>query len=101
MLGTLTDRQKADWKAFVPTLTHAYNAATHASTGYAPFYLMFGRYPRLSVDAFLGLWVDSSGTNTRAYYADKLKSRLVYAYEAAIKEAAKSAERQRGPMFHV
>ena len=95
MLGTLTDRQKADWKAFVPTLTHAYNAATHASTGYAPFYLMFGRYPRLSVDAFLGIWVDSSGTNTRADYVDKLKSRLVYAYEAATNEAAKSAERQK------
>ena len=95
MLGTLTDRQKVDWKAYVPTLTHAYNAATHASTGYAPFYLMFGRYPRLSVDAFLGLWVDSSGNNTRADYVDKLKSRLIFAYKAATKEAAKSAERQK------
>ena len=95
MLGTLTDRQKVDWKAYVPTLTHAYNAATHASTGYAPFYLMFGRYPRLFVDAFLGLWVDSSGNNTRADYVDKLKSRLTFAYKAATKEAAKSAERQK------
>ncbi len=36
MLGTLTDIQKADWKAHVPTLTHAYNAAIHESTGYSP-----------------------------------------------------------------
>ena len=95
MLGTLTDRQKVDWKAYVPTLTHAYNAATHASTGYAPFYLMFGRYPRLSVDAFLGLWVNSSGNNTRADFVDKLKSRLTFAYKAATKEAAKNARRQK------
>ena len=65
MLGTLSDTEKADWKSHVPTLTHAYNAATHASTGYSPFYLMFGRHPRLSVDAFLGLWIDKDGHDTR------------------------------------
>ena len=37
MLGTLSDRKKTDWKTYVPMLTHAYNAATYASTGYAPF----------------------------------------------------------------
>ena len=95
MLGTLTDKQKVDCKAYVPMLTHAYNAATHASTGYAPFYLMFGLYPRLSVDAFLGLLVDSPGNNTSADYVDKLKSRLTFAYKTAAKEAVKSAERQK------
>ena len=65
MLGTLSDTEKADWKSHVPTLTHAYNAATHASTGYSPFYLMFGRHPRLSVDAFLGLCIDKDGHDTR------------------------------------
>ena len=55
MLGTLTSRQKSDWKSHVSTLCHAYNAAVHDSTGYVPFYLMFGRHPRLAIDAFLGL----------------------------------------------
>ena len=55
MLGTLQDNQKADWKAHLSTLTHAYNAATHDSTDFSPFYLMFGRHPRLAVDAFLGI----------------------------------------------
>ena len=55
MLGTLNYKQKSDWKSYVPTLCHAYNAATHDSTGYVPFFLMFGRHPRLAVDAFLGL----------------------------------------------
>ena len=55
MLGTLPEDQKTDWKSYISTLTHAYNAAEHDSTGYAPFFLMFGRHPRLANDAFLGL----------------------------------------------
>ena len=55
MMGTLKERQKSDWKTFVPSLTHAYNATMHESTGFSPFYLMFGRHPRLAIDAFLGI----------------------------------------------
>ena len=55
MMTTLPDIKKSDWKAHVSTLTHAYNAAEHDSTGFAPYYLMFGWQPRLAVDAFLGL----------------------------------------------
>ena len=36
MLGTLSEKQKSDWKAHVPSLTHAYNAAVHESTGFRP-----------------------------------------------------------------
>ena len=55
MLGTLEEQQKDDWKSYVAPLTHAYNAAKHDSTGFSPFFLMFGRHPRLAVDAYLGL----------------------------------------------
>ena len=43
-LGTLKTPQEIDWKTHVPTLCHAYNAATHDSTGYVPFYLMEQAY---------------------------------------------------------
>ena len=55
MLGTMSEKQKSDWKSHVPTLTHAYNATMHESTGFSPFFLMFGRHPRLAIDAFLGI----------------------------------------------
>ena len=55
MLGTLETKEKADWKAFLHTLTHAYNCTRNSSTGFSPFYLMFGRHPRLPVDVAFGI----------------------------------------------
>ena len=50
MLGTLDPSKKCDWKAHVATLTHAYNATKHDSTAECPYFLMFGRQPRLPID---------------------------------------------------
>ena len=62
MLGTLEESQKWDWKSHVLTMTHAYNAAVHDSTG---FFLMFGRHPRLAIDAFLGIPQDTKTTGVK------------------------------------
>ena len=49
MLRTLHEEQKSDWKSYIPSLVHAYNATKHDSTGFAPHYLMFGWHPRLAI----------------------------------------------------
>ena len=96
MLGTLEDRQKEDWKSFVAPLVHAYNATKHDSTGFSPYFLMFGRHPRLAVDAFIGIKSSQDPPiKSREHYATKLKKRLHFAYKAASSEAEKSASRQK------
>ena len=95
MLGTLSDDKKADWKSYVSTMTHAYNAAEHESTGYAPFFLMFGRHPRLAIDAFLGLKQHQDTPCSHQDYVGKLKQRLGYAYDKASKEAKRSADKHK------
>ena len=95
MMGTLTDKQKSDLKAFVPTLCHAYNAARHDSTGQVPFFLMYGCHPRLAVDAFLGLKPSEPKATSHTDYVTKLKSRLAFAYDTASKEARKNADRYK------
>ena len=92
MLGTLQEHQKADWKAHVSTLTHAYNAAIHDSTGFSPYYLMFGRHPRLAMDAFLGIGSGDEKPKSRQDYSDRLKDRLQFAYKKASEEAKKAGE---------
>ena len=55
MLGTLTPEQKKDWKNHVSAMVHAYNCTRNAATGFSPYYLLFGREPRLHVDVEFGL----------------------------------------------
>lgn len=50
MLRSLPLKEKHKWPQQIQTLTFAYNATVHETTGYAPFQLMFGRTPRLPVD---------------------------------------------------
>jgi hypothetical protein len=89
MIGTLEMEKKSDWRAYISTLTHAYNATIHDSTGFSPFYLMFGRHPRLAVDAFLGLSVSENEPCTSSVYMKQLREKLSKAYEIAGKEAAR------------
>ena len=92
MLGTLQEHQKSDWKAHVSTLTHAYNAAIHDSTGFSPYYLMFGRHPRLAMDAFLGIGSGEDVPKSKQDYSDRLKDRLQFAYKKAGEKAKKTGE---------
>ena len=70
MMATLPEVKKTDWKAHVSTLTHAYNAAVHDSTGFAPYYLIFGRHPRLEIDAYLGLPSNNLIAKSKKDYSD-------------------------------
>jgi transposase InsO family protein len=107
MLGTLESIEKCDWKAHVAPLVHAYNCTPHESTGFSPFFLMFGRHPRLPVDVMYGLEPESSTKDYHGYVA-QLRQRLAKAYEAAstaIKIAQKNQKRQydkniRGAVLH-
>ena len=96
MLGTLEDHQKEDWKSYVAPLVHSYNATRHDSTGYSPFFLMFGRHPRLAVDAYLGLnSPEEPEVRSKEHYATKLKKHLQFAYKVASNKARKSADRHK------
>lgn len=48
MIRSLPPQSKAKWS--LQMLTFCYNCTVHETTGFAHFYLMFGRVPRLPID---------------------------------------------------
>ena len=54
MLGTLSEKHKSHWKDYLNLLLHAYNCTRHNTTSYSPYFLIFGRHPKLSLDIILG-----------------------------------------------
>ena len=96
MLVTLETEEKADWKAFLHTLIHAYNCTRNSSSGFSLFYLMFGRHPRLPVDVAFGIHRIGEGiTFSTSKYVDWLQRYLAHAYEKAKTFADKESDRQK------
>ena len=92
MLRTLPETCKASWKDHVNKLIHAYNCTVHESTGYSPFFLLFGRSPRLPIDAIFDLQPET-GARSHAEYVTKWKTAMQEAYSLASKSAMKSGVR--------
>ena len=96
MLGTLSEEEKLDWKSHISSMTHAYNCTKNASTGFSPYFLMYGRQPRLPIDVKFGLFRNlSSSTFSKSKYIDRLKKRLDFAYQKANAAQQKDSARHK------
>ncbi|XP_056022199.1 uncharacterized protein K02A2.6-like [Ostrea edulis] len=93
LLGSLPSTKKANWKAYVNPLVHAYNCTRHESTGQTPCLLMFGRIPRLPVDMTVGLRENEKEPTTQ--YVTDLRSKIQKAYELAADASEKARTKQR------
>ena len=54
MLATTVDSYPSSWEQNIRRVCLAYNSSVHASTGFSPFFLMFGRQVKLPVDLMYG-----------------------------------------------
>ena len=96
MLGTLSEEEKSDWKSYLGCMTHAYNCTKHASTTYLPYFLMFGRHPRLLIDVEFGLSKPNCRDNSsKSRYVQKLRRRLNYAFRKASKYSDQQAQKYK------
>ena len=95
MLRTLESDKKSNWKAAVPSLVHAYNCTRSETTGFSPYQLMFGRPPRLAIDAVLGLKRQSVSGSSPTDYMKNLENNLAHAYKLADKSSKQKAHKHK------
>lgn len=56
--------KKQHWGDYIAAVVHAYNSTVNDSTGYSPYWLMFGREARLSVDLAFGMSLDHTSQDS-------------------------------------
>ena len=101
MLGTLEPSQKPNWKEYVESMTHAYNSTKHSSTGYSPFFLMFGREPRIPLDLMAGNDnVDEDEPQAVSAYVGNLHNTLQEAYRTAERQADTARKKMKKNLRH-
>ena len=93
MLATVSQEHPSTWETHLPKVCLAYNTSVQASTGYTPFYLMFGREARLPVDIMCG----SSPTERTSpnHYATQLRDSVCQAFNKVCENLSSSHNRQK------
>ena len=94
MIGKLEEDRKACWSEHLPELLLAYNATRSAVTGYSPYYLLFGRRPRIPVDYLFPTLRDSPHQTKMKVSVAAMQKRLKEAFTVARRLTSEEVARQ-------
>ena len=77
-LSKLCIENPKEWDYCLPMALFVYRVVPQSTTGYSPFYLLYGRIPRGALQLIKENWI---GTNIEEYpvkeYLEKLKGRVM------------------------
>ena len=94
MIGKLEEDRKACWSKHLPELLLAYNATCSAVTGCSPYYLLFGRRPRIPVDYLFPTLRDSPHQTKMEVSVAAMQKRLKEAFTVARRLTSEEVARQ-------
>ena len=94
MISKLEEDKKACWSEHLPELLMAYNVTHSAVTGYSPYYLLFGRRPRIPVDYLFPTLCDSPHQTKMEVSVAAMQRRLKEAFAIASRLTSEDAAKQ-------
>lgn len=94
MLSLFVEANQSNWDALLPYVMMAYRSSVHASTGFSPYKVLFGREMVLPVDIMLDMTVAEAFSSVTEYVT-RLVETLSSVVEAVKQHQAKAAGRQK------
>ena len=91
LLWNYAQSDPRDWYDSLDQVLFAYRSAIHSSTGYSPFYLTYGRHPRLPMDIVMGTNPELICGDNYGEFASTLYHKLYDIYEF-VREHLKSKQ---------
>ena len=94
MLAKSVVKGGKDWDKHLPYILFAYRSSVQNSTGESPFYLLYGRDPRLPTDEALSIKTDQRWVDIRDYKEDMVEW-LPIAWQLAQRQIEKAQRCQK------
>ena len=94
MLATTIKNHPPDWADHIRKVCKAYNTSIQATTGYSPFYLMFGRNARLPVDVMFPNEKPAADVSC-GEYAKMMSKTMEKAFHTVCEHVGDKHERQK------
>ena len=91
MLRTLPETYKSRWADHLNKLVYAHNCTRCDSTGFSPFYLLFGRNPPLVFDRLFGLRSSQERAQPYEVYVENWRKAMEQAHKIASQKASKAS----------
>ena len=84
MISSYINEKQTNWDENIDQLAFAYNTGEHATTKFSPFYLVYGRQPKIPLDLITNEILIDLGFNEDDY-ASELQRNLQVAFEQVIR----------------
>ena len=95
LLRSLPEDKKKKWPDYLPNLVFAYNCTVHSTTKFSPYYLFFGRQPKLIIDNLLDKEPCNFGDKDLRDWSRLHRQRLDTAFSLTLENTEKAAQKRK------